>query len=223
MANPRVSYTPEQREALNALLDKANAGGGFIETWQEAKEKHAYQGSDKTWYQNAYRRKTEGQKKAKGETVGAAKPAKSAKSAKKRRGKRSRRGYDDAVKAAIVSAVLGARKAGESWRKAHGAAEEAGYKGTLGGLVQFIRQNVKGGAKKGKAAAKPAKAGKRGRGKGRPKGSATKAASTHGVGLEGVLAAYIDSRVKAQVAAQVEAQVHIAVQGALRGLLGSVK
>ena len=220
MANPRVKYTPEQREALNALLDKANAGGGFIETWQEAKEKHAYQGSDKTWYQNAYRRKTEGQKKTKGEAADAT--AKPAKSAKKRRGKRSRRGYDDAVKAAIVNAVLAARKSGESWRKAHGAAEEAGYKGTLGGLVQFIRQNVKGGAKKGITAAKPAKA-KRGRGRGRPKGSATKAPATHSVGLEGVLAAYIDSRVRAQVAAQVEEQVHTAVQGALRGLLGNVK
>ena len=46
--------------------------------------------------------------------------------------------YEPQVKAAIHSAVLEARKSGKKWSEALEVAKQAGYKGTEGGLMQFM-------------------------------------------------------------------------------------
>ena len=63
--------------------------------------------------------------------------------------------YEPQVKAAIIAAVHEARKSGQKWTDALEAAKKAGYKGTEGGLVQFVRPDS---APKKAKAAKPAKA-----------------------------------------------------------------
>ena len=49
--------------------------------------------------------------------------------------------YEPQVKTAIVAAVKDARKRGKTWAKALEPAKQAGYKGTAGGLVQFVRSS----------------------------------------------------------------------------------
>lgn len=52
-------------------------------------------------------------------------------------------GYDKATKKAILLAALDARAAGKKWADAHEAAVKAGYKGSLGGIVQMVRNTKK--------------------------------------------------------------------------------
>ena len=53
--------------------------------------------------------------------------------------KRSKR-YDPRTKAAIIEAALAARRGGRTWAEAFRAANEAGYRGSLGGLDQMVRK-----------------------------------------------------------------------------------
>jgi hypothetical protein len=62
--------------------------------------------------------------------------------------------YDNDTKELILNSVKNTRKAGGSWKDAHEAAQKIGYKGSQGGLMQFV-------AKRGKKAKRSA---------GRPKG-----------------------------------------------------
>ena len=51
-----------------------------------------------------------------------------------------RKGYDKAIKSAFLQAVTTARAAGQPWVEALKAAQEAGYKGTLGGIEKMFRE-----------------------------------------------------------------------------------
>jgi hypothetical protein len=68
--------------------------------------------------------------------------------------------YEAKIKAAIVTAVQEARKGGKSWAQALDAAQQAGYKGTVASLTQFVGPSgptkKKSAAKKTKASVKPA-------------------------------------------------------------------
>jgi hypothetical protein len=64
--------------------------------------------------------------------------------------------YKPAVKAKIFEAATAARAAGKTWKDAHAAAQQAGYKGNVDALMQMMAK------KKAKAAA-PAPAKKLGR------------------------------------------------------------
>ncbi len=46
--------------------------------------------------------------------------------------------YDQTTKAAILAAVKDARKSGKSWAQALEVAQQAGYKGTVGSITQFV-------------------------------------------------------------------------------------
>ena len=65
--------------------------------------------------------------------------------------------YEPQVKASIIAAVQEARKGGKTWVDALAAAQAAGYKGTVGGLTQFVAASspTKKTAKVKKAKAKP--------------------------------------------------------------------
>ena len=74
--------------------------------------------------------------------------------------------YDPKTKAAITAAAASARSKGKTWEGAHAAAKEAGYKGSVQGLIKMIgaakkkSQKAKSGAKAApisiaKAAVKP--------------------------------------------------------------------
>jgi len=56
--------------------------------------------------------------------------------------------YDKATKQAILNAVLDARKGGKAWAGAFEAALNAGYKGSVGGIVQMVRNAKKQPAKR---------------------------------------------------------------------------
>ncbi|HLX65172.1 MAG TPA: hypothetical protein VKX17_28145 [Planctomycetota bacterium] len=58
------------------------------------------------------------------------------------RGKQMKRiRYEPKVKASIIAAVQEARKSGKSWAEALVAAHQAGYKGTVDSLTQFVAAN----------------------------------------------------------------------------------
>jgi hypothetical protein len=59
--------------------------------------------------------------------------------------------YSPEMKSAILRAAIAARGAGKKWSEAHEAAKEAGYGGSLQGIVKMIR----GGNRKAKRGRKP--------------------------------------------------------------------
>ena len=104
-----------------------------------------------------------------------------------------KRGYDKATKEGILKAVLDARKAGMKWSAAHEAATKAGYKGSLGGIVQLVRGSKKKASKRGR------KAVRRGR-----KARTTPMAS---IGPANDIAAMIDNLVKVRVNSAIESAI----------------
>jgi len=66
--------------------------------------------------------------------------------------------YEPQVKAAILTAVQEARKAGKSWAEALDAAKKIGYLGTEGGLYQFVSKSKSAKKAKTRKAAAPATA-----------------------------------------------------------------
>lgn len=63
-------------------------------------------------------------------------------------------GYDKAPKEGILKAVLEARKAGKKWAAAHELAVKAGYKGSVGGIKQMMRNAKKHSGKQKRKANK---------------------------------------------------------------------
>src|SRR5947208_2747678 len=103
--------------------------------------------------------------------------------------------YDPATKTAIVQSVADARKAGKAWKLAHEAAQQAGYKGTLGGLVQLVRNN-KGAVRRGPGRPAGSRNVKR-RGR-RPGRVATPPAATSISGtVESLVAKFVSAKVNA--------------------------
>ncbi|MGD0089886.1 MAG: hypothetical protein ABSE73_08190 [Planctomycetota bacterium] len=72
--------------------------------------------------------------------------------------------YKAKTKAAIIEAALAARKTGKTWAEALQAGQQAGYRGSLGGLEQMVLRA--GGKKPGR--------------RGRPPGSKNKSSATAG-------------------------------------------
>ena len=68
--------------------------------------------------------------------------------------------YEPQVKASIIAAVHEVRKSGKPWAEALVAAQQAGYKGTVESLTQFVSSSSPtkkaATAKKAKAKTKPA-------------------------------------------------------------------
>ena len=134
------------------------------------------------------------------------------------------------MKSAILRAAIAARGTGKKWSEAHQAAKEAGYGGSLQGIVKMIR----GGNRKPKRGRKPsaptapAPAAKRKlgrpkgsknavkRGPGRPRATAVAGNGAGLAGIEAIVERMVEQRVRATVARAVKALE--AAAGELRGL-----
>ena len=127
--------------------------------------------------------------------------------------------YTPETKSAILRAAIAARGAGKKWLEAHQAAREAGYAGSLQGIVKMIR----GSNRKAKRGRKPSVAAKQAapekRKPGRPKGSknavkrwpgrpraAVVAVNGAGLaGIEAIVKRMVEQRVRTAVSRSVKA------------------
>ena len=120
----------------------------------------------------------------------APKAAKAVEASPTRRG-----GYDDATKSSILKAVTDARKEGD-WKEALKAGQDAGYKGGLSGLMQFM--TTQGGTVKAK------KPGKRGR---KPKATPVAAAPEPAKVVDSSVLEFIPESVRGDFAAMIRSKI----------------
>ncbi len=67
-----------------------------------------------------------------------------------------RASYDPAVKDAFIKAASEARHDDKTWVEAHAAAQEAGYQGSMQGIVKLMRSLEKRTGKSGRKPGRPA-------------------------------------------------------------------
>jgi len=149
---PREGYDKATKSAfLQAVTAARAAGQPWVDAFKAAKEA-GYTGTlggiAKMFREN------EEKKAGRKAPAKRSRPRKSGPAAAR---KRRRHFYDEATRATIVSAALGARKTGKKWPEALQAAKAAGYRGGLIALTGFVTRAGKMARKPGRPAGQGAR------------------------------------------------------------------